>query len=40
MAKISPKQRKEIEYKNEEEGYKLGNDVHILRNGQAQVFNR
>lgn len=24
----------------EEEGYKLGNDVHILRNGQAQVFNR
>ncbi len=22
----------------EEEGYKLGNDVHILRNGQAQVF--
>lgn len=23
----------------EEEGYKLGNDVHILRNGQAQVFN-
>ena len=25
---------------SEEEGYKLGNDVHILRNGQAQVFNR
>ena len=24
----------------EEEGYKLGNDVHVLRNGQAQVFNR
>ncbi|WP_455645497.1 RNase J family beta-CASP ribonuclease [Methanosphaera sp.] len=24
----------------EQEGYKLGNDVHILRNGQAQVFNR
>ena len=24
----------------EEEGYKLGNDVHLLRNGQAQVFNR
>ncbi len=24
----------------EEEGYTLGNDVHILRNGQAQVFNR
>ncbi|MFY9638668.1 MAG: RNase J family beta-CASP ribonuclease [Methanobacterium sp.] len=23
----------------EEEGYKLGNDIHILRNGQAQVFN-
>lgn len=23
----------------EEEGYKLGNDVHVLRNGQAQVFN-
>jgi ribonuclease J len=23
----------------EEEGYKLGNNVHILRNGQAQVFN-
>lgn len=22
----------------EEEGYKLGNDVHVLRNGQAQVF--
>ncbi|MDO5852071.1 MAG: RNase J family beta-CASP ribonuclease [Methanobacteriaceae archaeon] len=24
----------------EEEGYVLGNDVHILRNGQAQVFKR
>lgn len=23
----------------EEEGYKLGNNIHILRNGQAQVFN-
>jgi ribonuclease J len=23
----------------DEEGYKLGNDIHILRNGQAQVFN-
>jgi ribonuclease J len=23
----------------EEEGYKLGRDIHILRNGQAQVFN-
>jgi ribonuclease J len=23
----------------EEEGYKMGNDIHILRNGQAQVFN-
>ncbi len=23
----------------EEEGYKLGNDIHVLRNGQAQVFN-
>ena len=23
----------------EEEGYKMGNDLHILRNGQAQVFN-
>ena len=23
----------------EEEGYKMGNDVHVLRNGQAQVFN-
>ncbi|BDH79714.1 ribonuclease J [Methanothermobacter tenebrarum] len=23
----------------EEEGYRLGNDIHILRNGQAQVFN-
>ena len=23
----------------ETEGYKLGNDIHILRNGQAQVFN-
>jgi ribonuclease J len=23
----------------EEEGYKLGNTIHILRNGQAQVFN-
>ncbi|MDO8869947.1 MAG: RNase J family beta-CASP ribonuclease [Methanobacteriaceae archaeon] len=22
----------------EEEGYKMGNDVHVLRNGQAQVF--
>jgi len=22
----------------EEEGYKLGNDIHILRNGQAQVL--
>lgn len=22
----------------EEEGYKLGNDIHVLRNGQAQVF--
>jgi len=23
----------------EEAGYKMGNDIHILRNGQAQVFN-
>lgn len=23
----------------EEEGYKMGNNIHILRNGQAQVFN-
>jgi ribonuclease J len=23
----------------EEEGYKMGNDIHVLRNGQAQVFN-
>jgi len=23
----------------DEEGYKLGNDIHVLRNGQAQVFN-
>jgi ribonuclease J len=23
----------------EEEGYKLGNNIHLLRNGQAQVFN-
>lgn len=23
----------------EEEGYKMGNDIHLLRNGQAQVFN-
>ena len=22
----------------EEEGYKLGRDIHLLRNGQAQVF--
>ncbi|WP_067092188.1 RNase J family beta-CASP ribonuclease [Methanobrevibacter curvatus] len=24
----------------EEEGYRIGNNVHILRNGQAQVFNK
>jgi ribonuclease J len=23
----------------EEEGYRMGNNIHILRNGQAQVFN-
>jgi ribonuclease J len=23
----------------EEEGYKMGNNIHLLRNGQAQVFN-
>ena len=23
----------------EEEGYKMGNNIHILRNGQAQVLN-
>ena len=32
--------RESLEELAEEEGYKLGNDVHILRNGQAQVFNR
>jgi ribonuclease J len=23
----------------EEEGYRIGNNIHILRNAQAQVFN-
>jgi hypothetical protein len=23
----------------EDEGYRMGNNIHVLRNGQAQVFN-